>query len=158
MKLTDFVEPQAIIPQLKAIERDDAIRELVQALVDASAVDASLQEELLKLILDREKKGSTGFGKGVAVPHVKHERIKRMAAAIGVSHQGVDFNALDRAPVYSIVLLLSPKDKPDEHLQAMENIFSNLQKDTFRKFLRQATEVEHVKDLLDEADAQKLHG
>ncbi len=158
MKLTDFVEPQAILPQLKATERDDAIRELVQALVDASAVDASLQEELLKLILDREKKGSTGFGKGVAVPHVKHERIKRMAAAIGVSHQGVDFNALDRAPVYSIVLLLSPKDKPDEHLQAMENIFSNLQKDTFRKFLRQATEVEHVKDLLDEADAQKLHG
>lgn len=158
MKLTDFVEPRAIIPQLASTERDEAIRELIRTLVEASAVSASIQDELIQLILERETKGSTGFGKGVAVPHVKHEGIERMVAAIGVSHQGVDFNALDRAPVYSIVLLLSPKDKPDEHLQAMENIFSNLQKDTFRKFLRQATEVEHVTDLLEEADAQKLHG
>lgn len=158
MKLSDFVEPGAIIPQLNSTERDDAIRELIGALTEASLVDASLAEDLVTLILDREKKGSTGFGKGVAVPHVKHEGINRMVAAIGVSHKGVEFNALDRAPVYSIFLLLSPKDKPDEHLQAMENIFSNLQKDTFRKFLRQATEVEHVTDLLEEADAQKLHG
>ena len=81
-----------------------------------------------------------------------------MAAAIGVSPQGVDFNALDKAPVYSVVLLLSPKDRPDEHLQAMENIFSNLQNDTFRRFLRQVTKLDDLKDLILDADAQKLHG
>jgi mannitol/fructose-specific phosphotransferase system IIA component (Ntr-type) len=110
------------------------------------------------MIIDREKHGSTGFGKGVAVPHVKHEKIKKMVATIGVSQAGVDFNALDKAPVYSVVLLLSPKDRPDEHLQAMENIFSNLQKDMFRRFLRQSTTQEQIVELLQEADAQQLQG
>ena len=73
-----------------------------------------------------------------------------------MSQTGVDFNALDKNPVYSIVLLLSPKGKPDEHLQAMETVFSNLQKDMFRRFLRQATSVEDVLGLLEEADSQQL--
>jgi mannitol/fructose-specific phosphotransferase system IIA component (Ntr-type) len=73
-----------------------------------------------------------------------------------VSSQGVDFNALDKGPVYSIVLLLSPADKPNEHLHAMENIFSNLSNDTFRRFLRQSTTLTDIKDLLHEADTQQL--
>ena len=156
MKLSDFIVTNAIIPQLSSTERDDVIAELIDGLVAAGNCDAAIRDELIKLILDREKKGSTGFGKGVAVPHVKHEKIKKMCATIGVSQKGVDFNALDKAPVYSIVLLLSPISKPDDHLQAMENIFSNLQKDTFRKFLRQSTTVEEIKDLLHEADTQQL--
>jgi len=156
MKLQDFIDEKNIIPDLSATERDDAIGELIDRLVASGDTTESLRDELVKQILDREKHGSTGFGKGVAVPHVKHEKIETMTAAIGVSQKGVDFNALDKQPVYSIVLLLSPKDKPDEHLQAMENIFSNLQKDQFRRFLRQATTVEHVTDLLQEADTQQL--
>lgn len=158
MKLSDFVVPDAIVPQLKSGQRDDAVRELIDSLIAANIITKSLRDDLIKLIIDREEKGSTGFGKGVAVPHVKHPKIKRMAAAIGVSQQGVDFNALDTAPVYSIVLLLSPQGSPDEHLQAMENIFSNLQKDTFRRFLRQATTREAVLDLIQEADTQQLQG
>ena len=156
MKWHDFVVKDAIIPDLKAGDRDEAIHELVDALVAAEAAPASLRDDLIKQIIDREKHGSTGFGKGVAVPHVKHEKIQKMAAAIGISQKGVDFNALDKAPVYSIVLLLSPKDRPDEHLQAMENIFSNLQKDTFRRFLRQANTRQDVEDLLQEADSQQI--
>lgn len=156
MKLADFVVTDAIIADLKATERNDAITELVEALVAAGAAPKSLKDQLVKDIIDREKHGSTGFGKGVAVPHVKHAKVTKMAAAIGVSQKGVDFNALDKAPVYSIVLLLSPKDRPDEHLQAMENIFSNLQKDTFRRFLRQASTRQDVEDLLQEADSQQL--
>lgn len=158
MKMHDFVLSKAVIPQLKSTDRDDVIHELIDALIAAGAAPASIKEDLIKAIIDREKKGSTGFGKGVAVPHVKHEKIKKMAAAIGVSQKGVDFNALDKAPVYSIVLLLSPKDKPEEHLQAMENIFSNLQKDTFRRFLRQSDSVEDITDLIHEADTQQLQG
>lgn len=156
MKLSDFVVSEAILPQLVAQERDAAINELVDALVAAKACSADLRDELVKLILDREKHGSTGFGKGVAVPHVKHEAITTMAAAIAVSPKGVDFNALDKEPVYSIFLLMSPKDRPDEHLQAMENIFSNLQNETFRKFLRQSDSIEAIKDLLQEADAEQF--
>lgn len=157
MKLTDFVVDGAIVADLKGTQRDDVIRELIDALVACGAAPKTVRDDLVKLVLDREKHGSTGFGKGVAVPHVKHEKIKRMAAAIGVSSRGVDFNALDKAPVYSVVLLLSPRDKANEHLHAMESIFSNLQKDTFRRFLRQASSVQEVKDLLQEADAQQLH-
>jgi len=156
MKLLDFVVQDAVIADLQATERDQAIEELLNALVEAGATTTGLRDELARLILDREKHGSTGFGKGVAVPHVKHEKIKKMSAAVAVSQKGVDFNALDKQPVYSIILLLSPKDRPDEHLQAMENIFSNLQKDTFRRFLRQSQTREEIVDLLQEADAQQI--
>lgn len=158
MKLIDFVATDAILPDLQSTGRDDVIRELVDALIAAGAAPKNLRDELVKEIIDREKHGSTGFGKGVAVPHVKHAKIKKMAAAIGVSQKGIDFNALDKAPVYSVVLLLSPKDKPDEHLQAMENIFSNLQKDTFRRFLRQASSRKDIEELIHEADTQQLAG
>jgi mannitol/fructose-specific phosphotransferase system IIA component (Ntr-type) len=156
MKLRDFIVPKALIPQLKSTDRDSTIRELVEALTASGAAPASIREDLVKHILDREKKGSTGFGKGVAVPHVKHAKVKRMAAAIGLSVKGIDFHALDKSPVYMIVLLLSPMDKPDEHLQAMETIFTNLQKDTFRRFLRQASTVQQIQELLEEADTQQL--
>ena len=158
MKLGDFIKSDALVPQLAATRRDEVITELIDALVEAGAVDASLRDELIELIIDREKHGSTGFGKGVAVPHAKHENITEMVATIGVSAQGVDFNALDKAPVYSIVLLMSPKNKPDEHLQAMENIFRNLQKDTFRRFLRQASSQEEIVELIQEADTHQLQG
>jgi len=158
MKLGDFIDAEALVPQLKSNERDDVIIELIEALVGSGSLDASLRDEVVKKVLDREKHGSTGFGKGVAVPHVKHANVKQMTATIGVSAQGVDFKALDKAPVYSIVLLMSPADKPDEHLQAMENIFRNLQKDTFRRFLRQATTVEEIMDLIHEADTHQLQG
>ena len=156
MKLGDFIDIKAVVPELKSTERDDVIGELLDALVESGSLDASLRDELAKQIIDREKHGSTGFGKGVAVPHVKHAGIKKMVATIGVSQRGVDFNALDKAPVYSVVLLLSPEDKPDEHLQAMENIFRNLQKDMFRRFLRQSGSADDIKDLISEADNHQL--
>ncbi len=156
LKLCDFIAKDAIVAQLSAAKRDDAIHELVDALIAAGAAPKTLRDTLVRLILDREKKGSTGFGKGVAVPHVKHEKIRKMTATIGISAAGIDFNALDKSPVYTIFLLLSPADKPDEHLQAMENIFSHLQRETFRRFLRQATTTEQVMELIEEADGQQL--
>lgn len=156
MKLCDFVVTEAIIPQLKHTERDQIVRELVEALVQAAAAPQELLDELVNMVIEREKRGSTGFGKGVAVPHVKHDKIEKMAAAVGICPQGIDFNALDKQPVYSVVLLLGPANSPDEHLKAMEKIFSNLQNETFRRFLRQATTVEAVQDLIHEADTQQL--
>ncbi|MEM0913439.1 MAG: PTS sugar transporter subunit IIA [Planctomycetota bacterium] len=156
MKLTDFVQPEAVVAPLESTERDEVIKLLVDRLVAAGAAPKSIRDELVDQILTREKQGSTGFGRGVAVPHVKHEKVKKIAAAVGVSPTGIDFNALDKGPVYSVFLLMSPKDQPDQHLQAMENIFSNLQNDRFRKFLRQASTPEEVVDLLEESDAQKL--
>jgi len=158
MNLTDIVVQESIVPNLQSTERDEVLTHLVDRLIEAGAADASIKGELIERLLERERKGSTGFGRGVAVPHVKHKKITRMAAAIGLSEHGIEFNALDKQPVFSVVLLLSPEDKPEEHLQAMEAIFKNLSKDTFRRFLRQAGSVEDVTTLLDEADHQKLGG
>jgi mannitol/fructose-specific phosphotransferase system IIA component (Ntr-type) len=156
MKLTEIVVEPAIIPALAAVERDAALAELVDALAGAGCFDAGIRDQVLAKLIERETKGSTGFGRGVAVPHAKHPAVKRLTAAIGLSGRGIDFSALDRQPVYSVFLLISPQDQPEEHLQAMEVIFKNLSKDTFRRFLRQAQSVDDVKTLLDEADSQQL--
>jgi mannitol/fructose-specific phosphotransferase system IIA component (Ntr-type) len=154
MKMKDFVVPEAIIPNLAATDRNGAIRELVGALVAAGAIAAGDGEAIARAIQQRENQGSTGFGKGVAVPHVKHPKVPRMMAAIGRSAGGIDFAALDRAPVYSVVLLVSPPEQPDLHLQAMESIFRHLSRDNFRRFLRQAETKEAILDLIEEADGQ----
>ena len=156
MKLREIVVEDAIIPQLSSSKREDVVKELVEALISCGSVDEGLREEFVKAILSRERKGSTGFGHGVAVPHVKSPKIEKLTVAIGISPEGIDFNALDKQPVYSLFLLLSPEDRPEEHLDAMEAIFGNLQDDQFRKFLRQASSVEEVKTLLDEADTSQV--
>ncbi|MFH0980584.1 MAG: PTS sugar transporter subunit IIA [Planctomycetota bacterium] len=152
MKLTDFVQMDSVIPELQAKDRNGVVRELVQSLADHGAVPQDLVDTLVKHTIQRENQGSTGFGKGVAVPHVKHERITQLIATIGRSSHGVDFAALDRSPVYMVFLLLSPKSDPDSHLAAMEKIFRHLQRDNFRRFLRQADTQEAIRDLLIEAD------
>ncbi|MBZ0173198.1 MAG: PTS sugar transporter subunit IIA, partial [Phycisphaerales bacterium] len=148
----------AIVPAIDSVERDGVLGELVDALVASGGLDAGIRDEILARLVERETKGSTGFGRGVAVPHAKHPGITRLTAAVGLSGRGIDFAALDKQPVYSVFLLLSPQDQPEEHLQAMEVIFKNLSKDTFRRFLRQAQSVDEVKTLLDEADTQQLSG
>lgn len=155
MKLREFVVAEAILPDLQAQDRDGAIREMVESLAASGALAQSAVDDVVKAVIKREMNGSTGFGKGVAVPHVKHASVKKMVAAVGRSSTGVDFRALDHQPVFNVVLLLSPENEPQQHLAAMNIIFSNLQKDMFRKFLRQASTREQVLDLLDEADQGK---
>lgn len=156
MRLTEIVAESAIVAQLGANERDAVVAELIDALIGGNAALAAHRDELIAKVLERERRGSTGFGRGVAVPHVKHKAAKKMAAAIGLSAGGIEFASLDKQPVYSVFLLLSPEDKPEQHLQAMEVIFKNLSKDTFRRFLRQAGTKEEVWTLLEEADGQQL--
>jgi mannitol/fructose-specific phosphotransferase system IIA component (Ntr-type) len=152
MKLMDIVVKDAIITELRATNRDGVITELIDSLVASGCVTEAQREDFTKAIIRRENKGSTGFGHGVAVPHVKHTDIETMHIAIGNSADGVDFKALDREPVYSIMLLLSPQDQPENHLDAMEAIFSSLSQDTFRRFLRQANSSDDVLTLLTETD------
>ena len=92
------------------------------------------------------------MGKGVAVPHVKHPAVKNVIATVGQSSAGIDFASLDKQMVYSVILLISPADNPDKHLQAMESIFKYLQQEKFRKFLRQAETAEQIEELLREVD------
>jgi mannitol/fructose-specific phosphotransferase system IIA component (Ntr-type) len=155
MKLRDFIVSDAIVPELAATDRDSALRELVTSLATSGALPADAVDEIVAALIKREQNGSTGFGKGVAVPHAKHAKVRKMAGTIGRSPAGIDFAALDHQPVFTVVLLLSPESQPQQHLQAMNIVFSNLQSDMFRRFLRQAASREAIVELLDEADQPK---
>jgi len=152
MKFEEFMCFEATVPQLQAKDRDGAITELVTALANAGGIPADLAKEVTKAVIKRENEASTGMGKGVAVPHVKHAAVKKVTAVVGHSAAGIDFASLDEQPVYSVILLISPVDNPDKHLQAMEIIFRHLQKERFRKFLRQCRDARELEDLLKEAD------
>ena len=152
MKLSELLDSNAIVPELQSSTRDGVLSELVQALVTTGCFEPQNAEPVLKALADREAQGSTGFGKGVAVPHCQHAAVGSMVLAVGRSTKGVDFNALDKAPVYSVFLLLSPPDDQDRHLQAMELIFRPLQRATFRKWLRQADTPKAIMDCIVQAE------
>jgi mannitol/fructose-specific phosphotransferase system IIA component (Ntr-type) len=152
MKLKELVVEKAIVPALKGTKRDECIGELLDALARAGAFKPALRAEFLKAVVKREKKGSTGFGHGMAVPHVKTPEVTRCVAAVGLHAAGIDFNALDRQPVHAVFLLLSPEEQPEAHLDAMESLFGTLSQEQFRKFLKQAKTVADVVTLLEEAD------
>lgn len=155
MKLTDFIVRDAVVAELQSTDRNGVIRELIEGLAKAGKLPAESVEAVTRSVIQRENQGSTGFGKGVAVPHTKHAGVPAIMSAMGRSSTGIDFAALDRAPVYSVFVLLSPPDNPDGHLQAMEGIFRQLQRDNFRKFLRQSETSDAIWSLICEADEQQ---
>ena len=152
MKFADFVCFKAAIPELQARDRDGAIAELVSSLDKAGKLGKGNRKEVTRAVRKRENEASTGMGRGIAVPHVKHKAVKDVVAVIGQSSAGIDFSSLDKQPVYSVILLISPVDNADKHLQAMESIFKHLQHEKFRKFLRQCRSLSQIEDLLREAD------
>ncbi len=152
MKLSDFVVRDAILVDLQATGKEDAIREIVQSLCRAGSLAESDAESVIRAILNREELGSTGIGQGVAVPHTRHPKVDSLIGTVALSHRGVDFAALDGEPVDILFLLVSPPNQPGDHLRALENISRHLKDEKFVNFLRQAKSREDVEDLLDEAD------
>ena len=152
MKFTDFICFEATIQQLETDDRDEVIRALVQSLDKAGKLPSGQAEDILRAVIARENEASTGMGKGVAVPHVKYPSMHEVVGAVGISEKGIDFSALDKQPVFSVILLVSPEDSPEKHLQAMETVFKDLQQEKFRRFLKQSRTAEQIEDLLREAD------
>lgn len=152
MKFADFVSREAIRAELTAEDKEGVIREMVQALLDASKIAESEYEGIVKSVMKREELGSTGIGRGVAVPHTKHPSIDRLVGTVAVSSEGVDFSSLDGEKVHLFFLLISPPDRPSDHLRALENVSRQLRDETFCRFLKQAKSSEDILQLLDEAD------
>lgn len=153
MKLTEFVVQDAIVPDLKASSKEEAIREMVGGLRRAGKVQADHDPQIVAAILKREELGSTGIGRGVAVPHTKHASVDSLICTVAISRSGLDFASLDGEDVYILFLLVSPPDRPGDHLRGLETITRHLKSDDFCRFLRQSTTQAQVWDLLSEADA-----
>ena len=152
MKLSDFVIPEAIIVDLRATGKEDAIREIVRSLCQASRLAEGDLDSVARAILGREELGSTCIGQGVAVPHTRHPTVNRLIGTVALSRRGVNFAALDGEPVDILFLLISPPNQPGDHLRALENISRHLKDERFVSFLRQAKTRESVIELLEEAD------
>jgi PTS system fructose-specific IIA component/PTS system nitrogen regulatory IIA component len=152
MKFSDFINVASIKANLEADEKSTVIQELVHSLASAGAIAAADVPGIVAAIMKREELGSTGIGRGVAVPHTKHGSVERLVGTVGVSSEGVDFNSLDGDKVHLLFLLVSPPDRPGDHLRALENISRQLRDDTFCRFLKQARSAQDIQQLLDEAD------
>ena len=153
MKFADFVRNEAIRAELGAENKEDVIREMAAALADAGAIAKDELESVVKAILKREELGSTGIGRGVAVPHTKHPSVDKLVGTVGVSGEGLDFNSLDGEKVQLFFLLISPPDRPGDHLRALENISRRLRDETFCRFLKQSKTSDDIWQLLEEADS-----
>ncbi len=158
MKFVDFVSRDAIRTGVEADAKEEVIRAMAGSLRDAGKIDEGQYEGIVEAILKREELGSTGIGRGVAVPHTKHPSVHELVGSVAGSEEGVDFDSLDGEKVHLLFLLVSPPDRPGDHLRALENISRQLRDDTFCKFLKQSKEPADVWQLLEEADNNQFGG
>ena len=152
MRMSDFVVREAIIPALTASSKEGVIRAMVESLRAAGQFRGADTEDIIRAILKRELLGSTGIGRGVAIPHTKHNSVEKLVGTVAVAPGGVAFESLDGEPVYIFVLLISPQDRPGDHLRALENVSRCLRDDAFVRSLRGATTREEISGLLDKID------
>ena len=152
MKFVDFVSRDAIRTSIDVDDKEQVIRSMASALLEAGKIAEDEHESIVEAILKREELGSTGIGRGVAVPHTKHPSVNDLVGTVAVSEAGVDFDSLDGEKVHLLFLLVSPPDRPGDHLRALENISRQLRDETFCRFLKQSKTPNDVWQLLEEAD------
>ncbi len=156
MKLCDFVIRDAILPELQASTKEAAIAAMVSSLKASGSIGDGDEQSIVSAIMKREELGSTGIGNGVAVPHTKHPSVNRLIATVALTEAGVDFASLDGESVHILILLISPPDRPGDHLRGLENISRHLRNQNFCKFLIQSKSKDAVWDLLKEADNNEI--
>ena len=157
MKLGEIIPEGGILDDLKSVQKEEVIKEMVASLVKSGKIEEATSKKVIKALMDREELGSTGIGAGVAVPHAKHDSITDLVGAFGRSKKGINFDALDGEPVHVLFLLLSSKSASGAHLEALAYISRLVRDEKFVKFLRDTKDVAGIRDLLAEAD-QTLGG
>jgi len=152
MKFVDFVTREAIRTSIEVTAKEQVIRTMITALLESGRISEEQYESVVEAILKREELGSTGIGRGVAVPHTKHPSVEELVGSVSISEEGVDFDSLDGEKVHLLFLLISPPDRPGDHLRALENISRQLRDESFCSFLKQSKTPDDVWLLLEEAD------
>lgn len=148
MQMTHFVVQDAIVPSLTATTREDVIRELIQSLHATGQFPNTDLEDIVKAVLRREQLGSTGIGRTIAIPHSRHSSVSQLIGAVGISKAGIPFESIDGEPVHVVVMLISPQDRPGDHLRALENVVQTLRDDVLLNALRNAESREQIWNLL----------
>lgn len=146
MKLTDLLEKQGIIPELKARDKKKAIEELTETIINRKpSLD---KDSLVRVLLERETLGSTGIGEGVAIPHGKFSGLSEPIISFGRSLKGLDFDSMDGQPVHLFFLLIAPETSASIHLKALARIAKILKNGAFRKMLMDASTREEIYEII----------
>lgn len=146
-KITEFITVQSVDLNMKATNKSEAIIELTKLLEKSGKLDNI--DKTLEALKEREKLGSTGIGKGVAIPHAKTEFAKDLVIAFGVSKQGVNFNSVDDEKVNLFFAFASPLKNSQTYLKILARISRLIRNDDFGEKLLGAKTPEQVLELID---------
>ncbi len=155
MTLRDYCITAAILPNIDAADKEDAIRQLVTALAVAKAVPKAKTDAVLREVVERERQASTGIGRGVGIPHARSAHVKQIVLAIGRIPRGVEFGSVDGERVKLVLLLISPKEDNAAHLAAMKSIVTIARDPYQRQRLISCASAESFLDLLAEIGGPK---
>ncbi len=150
MRLEDVLEKDSVIESLDGTEKREVLEEMVAGL--CSVVSGLNKEELLEVLLEREKLGSTGIGYGVAIPHGKMAGLNKILVSFARSKKGVDFQATDEKPVHLFFLIVAPENSTASHLKVLSDISRILKESDFRKKLMDAGNKDDIYRIIIEAD------
>ena len=150
MKVSDLLNVNFIIADLKGNEKEDTINELIDLFKeDTRVIDL---ERIRTAVLEREKIMSTGVGKGFAIPHGKTDAVNEIIAAFGKSNKPIDFAALDEQPVYLVFLLVGKDNLVGPHIKLLSRISRMMNKDEFRENLMKAKTAQEIYDIFQEEE------
>ena len=135
MRILDTLKEEAIISELDAADKKAVLEKLTGPVAKASGVN---QEEMVRVLLERERLGSTGIGGGIAIPHGKLKSLESLLVGFGRSRKGVDFEAIDGKPAHLFFLLMAPENSTDAHLRMLARISRLLKDSTFKQRLMAA--------------------
>ncbi|MCK4577487.1 MAG: PTS sugar transporter subunit IIA [Candidatus Marinimicrobia bacterium] len=155
--LTKFISEEFIVVPMRAGSADGAILELLKPLENKGIIDSS--EVCRETILKRERRMSTGVGKGVALPHGLSDGLKEVAVVLGLSREGINYRAVDNMLCHIFILMISPSDKPEKHLKMLSRFSKALDSGSFRSALlaaRTPAQAMHVLADLDDGGEEEI--
>lgn len=126
MTLLELITPNNTIYELKAKDKESVISMLVEHGVKIGSISNAASQEIFTSLMTREKSMSTGIGSGVAIPHCSVNIVKDLKVIIGLSKEGIAFDAIDKMPVHIFILLIVPKDKFHDHIKTLALIAKTL--------------------------------
>ena len=149
MKILDVMQKEAIIDDLKSQTKKGVLEEMVTPLAVITAQD---HKDLVRVLMDRERLGSTGIGGGIGIPHGKIKDLESLVLGFGLSRKGVDFEAIDGQPTHIFFILITPENSTGLHLKLLARISRILKNDQFKGRLRNATDRGEIFDIIKEED------
>ena len=151
MKILDVLQKEAILPDLTSQDKKGIIEELVSPVARIANLN---REDLVRVLMDRERLGSTGIGGGIGIPHGKLRGLESLILSFGLSRKGVDFESMDGRPTHIFFLLITPENSTGLHLKLLARISKILKNDLFKAKLLKAADRDEIFDAIKEEDEE----